>query len=120
MVTGFIQRRGILFQCVKLAAVNPGIGVGGAADPALDRFVIGQGIAISPEQSLARRLFELPLVGLGPALPKVALAAVNMESRDHPVAIERNVIAEARRELRIGLNTKKRAVKFRRNCALVN
>src|SRR5690606_10528964 len=58
-------------------------------------------------------------VRLRPALAEIALAIVEMEAGDHPVAVEGNVIAEARRELRIRLHAIERAVQFAGNRAFV-
>jgi hypothetical protein len=43
-----------------------------------------------------------------------------MEARDHAVAVECDVVAQARRELRVGLDSVKRAIQLGRNCALVH
>ena len=99
--------------------MDPGVGVGRAANPALHRFVIREGVAIGAEQRPARGAFQFPFVGTGPALPEIATAVVDVEAADHAVAVEGDVIAEARRKLGIGLHPEERAVQFPGNCALV-
>src|SRR5690606_15354526 len=86
-------------------------------DPALDRLVVGQRVAVGAEQRLAGLVLELPLLGLCPALAEIALAVVEVEAADHPVAVEGDVVTEARRELRIGLDAVERAVELGRNRA---
>ena len=39
----------VLLECVQLAAVNPGVGIGSAANPVLDHFIVGQRITIGAE-----------------------------------------------------------------------
>src|SRR4029077_2814965 len=113
------QRRGVLLERVQLAAIDPGVGVGGTADPALDRFVIREGVAVSAEQRPAGGAFQLPLVGPGPALAKVALPVVEVEAGDHAVAVEGDIVAQSRRELRVRLYPEKRAIQLPGNCAFV-
>jgi hypothetical protein len=53
-------------------------------------------------------------------LAEIALAFVEVKAGDHPVAIERNVIVQTRRELRVRLNTVKGAVQLRRDHTLMH
>ena len=92
--------------------MNPGIRIGSPADFALDRLIVRERIAVCAEQRLARGPLELPFIGLCPALPEIALAVVEMEPRDHAVAIEGDIVAQARRILRVGLYAVKCPVQF--------
>ena len=58
-------------------------------------------------------MLELPLVGARPALPEIALTLMEVEARDHPVAVEGDVITEPRGKLRIWLHAIERAVELR-------
>src|SRR2546430_16558860 len=66
--------------------------------------------SVCAEQRPARRPFQLPLVGTGPALPEIALAVVEVEAADHAVAVEGDVIAQPRRELWVGPHPEESAV----------
>jgi hypothetical protein len=57
-------------------------------------------------------MFQLPLVGFRPAMAEIALAIVKVEPGDHPIAIEADVIAQTRGELRIGLNPVEGSAQF--------
>src|SRR5256885_15270713 len=83
------------------------------------RFVIREGVAIGAEQRTARGALQLPFVRPGTALPEVATAVVDMEAADHVIAVEGNVVAQARRKMGIGLHTAERADHFPGNCTLV-
>src|SRR5256886_17614808 len=76
--------------------------------------------SVCAEQRPARRPFQLPLVGTGPALPEIALAVVEVEAADHAVAVEGDVIAQPRRELWVGLHPEESAVQLTGNRALVS
>jgi hypothetical protein len=52
-------------------------------------------------------------------LTEVAAAVVDVEAADHAIAVEGDVVAEARRKLWIGLHPEERAVELAGNCALV-
>ena len=113
------QRGAVFLQGPQLAAVQPGVGVGGAAVFALHAFIVGQRIAIGAEQGLACLVFQLPLVGLRPALAEIALTVVKVKAGDHSVAVEGDVVSQARRKLGIGLHAKEGAIQFWRNLAFV-
>ena len=111
------QRGAVLFQRIEPPAVDIGIGVGRAADLALDAFIIGQWIAIGAEQRPPGLILQLPLVGFGPALGEIDAAVLEAEHRDHAVAVKRDVIAQQRRKLMLGLNAIEAAVHFGRDRA---
>jgi len=54
------------------------------------------------EQPPARGTLELPFVRTRPALAKIAAAVMDVEGADHAIAIEGDIIAEARRRLLVG------------------
>src|SRR5580658_7882902 len=112
--------RRIFLQGVQLATMNPSVGVGRAANLALDQFIVRERIAVRAEQSLAGGIFELPFVGSRPALLEIAPTVVDMEARDHAIAIERDVVAQAGWKLRIRLHAVESAVQFPRNGSLVD
>ena len=67
-------------------------------------------IALQPNEAL--RALDWSAFGLGPALAEIALAIMEMKPGDHPVAVEGDVIAQPRGELRIGLNPVESPVQF--------
>ena len=82
----------------------------------LTRPIVGERVAVGAEQARPRpRAPAFHLSVLRPALPEVALAVVEVEAGDHPVAVEGDVIAQQRRELRVGLHAVERAVELPRD-----
>ena len=113
------QRRAVFFHRPELAGKDKGIGVGGRADLACNFGCVGQGIAIGAKQGMACRMFKLPLARLGPALAEIDLTVVDMKPGDHAVAVERDVVTESGRELRIRLNAVERTGHTGRYCAFM-
>src|SRR4029077_14020201 len=86
---GIHEERGRAFlERVQLPAMNPGVGVGRAADPAPDGLLIGERVTVGAAQRPGRILLQSPLVGTRPTLPQVALSVMDVEARYHAVAVE--------------------------------
>jgi hypothetical protein len=66
---------------------------------------------------LAHRILQLPLVGLGIALFEIDAPVVETEHGHHAVTVEKLVIGEFGRELRIGVDAVKSTVEFGRDFA---
>ncbi len=110
--------RAVLLQRPQLAAVDDGVGVGGAADPAADGGVIVDRVTVVAEQGLAGLVLQLPLVGPDPAVLEIDPPLMEAERGDHPVAVEPDVVAHARGELRIGVHPEEGAVDVLRDLAV--
>ena len=92
-------------------------GVGDGAVDAGDRGIVGERVAVAAEQRAAGLL--LGEVALGLDVPDVEIdrAALEVEARDHPVGVERDVVVEHRRVRVVGHRAEERAVDLGRDLA---
>src|SRR6185312_8293226 len=104
-------------QRQKLTAVIDDVGVCGTPDSSAHRWMIRQGIAVCAEERLSRRVRQVELFRVHPALAEVDTAAPKLEPRRHAVPIEPDVILQYRRKPRIRRYAKKHAVQFGRQHA---
>ena len=107
-----------LHQREQLAAMNDNVCVRGVVAFALHRRVGGHRVAEHPEQTLARRLFQLEFLGPHPAIDHRGAATLDMKSINHAVAVEPVIVALARRIERFGAVTIKDADQIIGNLAL--
>ncbi len=110
--------RGVFLHPEQQAAIEVGVGVGRAAIAPLHGRIVLERVAIGAEQGVAGVAFQLPLVGAAPALLEVHPAVLEAELADHAVAVEGDVVAQQRRELRVRLDAEEGAVDIGRHLAV--
>ena len=109
---------GSLHQRHQLAAVQDQVGIGGVVSLSLHARIGGQRVAEHPEQALARRAFELELLGSDPAVAQRNPPVFEVQGINHPVAIEPVIVTFARRIERFGSVAKEHPGKVTRQLAI--
>ncbi len=94
-----LDRGTVFLQGQESVAVHQHVGVGRAAVAAPDAGIISEGVPVGAEQGLAGGALELEFLGAHIAAAKVDVAVLEPEQADHAVAVDDDVLSEARWKL---------------------